>query len=54
MGRITIVKKRTKTFDRFESDRYHRMDVSISLNSREAGENQGVSIVESEESSEVI
>jgi large subunit ribosomal protein L32e len=28
MGRIKIVKKKTNTFNRFESDRYHRMDRS--------------------------
>ena len=28
MARVKIVKKRTKTFDRFEHDRYHRLDRS--------------------------
>ena len=28
MARIKIVKKRTKTFDRFECDRHHRLDRS--------------------------
>jgi hypothetical protein len=29
MGRIKIVKKKKNTFDRFESDRYHRMGVKL-------------------------
>jgi hypothetical protein len=41
MGRIKIVKKKTNTFDRFESDRYHRMGVN-NPNLREAGEDQEV------------
>jgi hypothetical protein len=54
MARTRIVKKKTNTFNRFESDRHIRMGVNIyKLKFREAGEDQEVSIVESEESLEV-
>jgi hypothetical protein len=53
MARVKIVKKKTNTFNRFESDRHTRMGVrnNFYLN-REAGEDPEVSIVWSEENSE--
>lgn len=50
---VKVVKKRTKLFNRFESDRHHRVGVFF-INIREAGENQEVLIAESEEDSEVL
>ncbi len=55
MARVKIVKKKRNTFNRFESDRHKRMDVStfsFYRFIREAGEETEVSIVESEESGE--
>jgi len=58
MAKTRIVKKRTKTFDRFESNRHIRLDVIISIGNnfilkyREAGEDQEVLIALSEEDSE--
>ncbi len=31
MAKTRIVKKRTKTFDRFESNRHIRLDVSLNI-----------------------
>ena len=48
--RNRIVKKKTNKFQRFETDRHKCMNVFYSFNSiRKAGEDQEVSIVESEE-----
>ena len=54
MVRTKILKKKRNTFNRFESDRHIRMGVSFFiLKLREAGEDQEVSIVWSEEDLEV-
>ena len=50
--KLTIVKKKTNKFSRFETDRHARMNVryfSYKLKNRKVGENQEVSIVELEE-----
>ncbi len=55
MARVRIVKKKKTTFNRFESDRHTRLDVKSNFKFfREAGEDPEVSIVESEESGEVL
>lgn len=50
--KLTIVKKRTNKFSRFETDRHVRMNVNYFIKksmNRNHGENQEVSIVELEE-----
>ncbi len=51
--RVKIVKKKKNTFNRFESDRHIRLDV-LTINFREVGGAQEVSIVVLEESGEEL